>query len=153
MKRIVIAALVVLLLASVCLAKDDAKKDKADWKEIVGIYMGKAEIYNQVDHMIPSDVQVQIRKSKEKDYYVIEIFYFGNQVAKFTKCERVTEGKLKIYDKVRSNNKDIEVTGKLSTFKGKEMRGEIKFKTDNQYGERVTFRTFKLQGLKKVTSK
>lgn len=143
-------ALILIIIFALGTGLAWAASEPDDWGNISGIYVGHAEVKNPEGQVIPTEVRIQIRKSKTK-YYVVEMFYMNNKVAKFSKCARVAKNKLNIFDKIKQGNTYIEVEGNLKSDDWKILQGTVKFKKGDQFGQLLPFRTFKLIDLKKNT--
>jgi hypothetical protein len=127
-----------------------AEKKKENWKDIQGVYLGRALVTNDIGAVLRTNVRIQIRHGK-KNYYIMEMVYFDTKVAKFTKCARLEEYKINVADEVSVDGKVVRIAGSLKSDDGKVYNGKIQYFLMTP-GERKVFRTFEIVDLKKASA-
>ncbi len=149
MKRMIVVLIACFILASVVFVQAKSKKEE-NWKEIQGVYLGRALVTNDIGAVLKTNVRVQIRHGK-KNLYIMEMVYFDTKVAKFTKCARLDEFKIHIADEVTVKDRVVRIAGTLTSEDGKMYNGKIRFFIMTPGGKKA-FRTFEIVDLKKASA-
>ena len=126
------------------------QKDTSGWPDLFGMYNGKATVTSDLDLVMNTKVQMQIRAGK-RDLVILEMLYFEGKIAKFTKCKRIDKYKFQIYETIEKDKKQVVVSGYISSKDGMVFTGKIQYTVIRASGGKTILRTFEFTQLKKVS--
>ncbi len=126
-----------------------AKQDTSGWADITGDYQGHATVRGTSGDSLFTKVLINIRKGKGK-FYIIEMAYFTDKIAKFTKCARIGENRISIQDNVIVENRVFKIHGSLRSKDGKVFEGKLRYERMFEDGRSQVYREFRLSNIKKI---
>ena len=150
MKRILVLMIALLFILATYLHA--AEKEPTNWKSIVGDYSGFAYVKSPIGEVKETKVLLNIRKGKGK-LFIIEMAYFDDKIAKFTKCVRVNEYKIIMRDNVIIDGTSIDISGSISSKDGKEYEGRLRYVKVWKNGHKEMLREFHLIKIKQISVK
>lgn len=149
MKRRTIAVIFILVLVH-GVSFGAEQKDTSDWPDLFGMYSGKATVTSNLDLVIETKVQIQIRPGK-RNLVILEMLYFEGKIAKFTKCKRIGKYKFQVYDLIDTKDQKVIVSGYIDSKDAKVFTGKIQYQIVKPNGQKNTLRIFDFTELRKTS--
>jgi hypothetical protein len=110
MRNFLIAACLLLLFSAAWAA--DPTPDPAS--RFIGSWEGPANVYDDYFVMKPTNAKLTIaRNAADPKLLVVEMTLFGDKLSRFTRCELVGPGELRIADEVLVEARHVKVEGSL----------------------------------------
>jgi hypothetical protein len=127
--------LALLCLAALAAAGEKVEVDPA--ARFLGVWEGPANVYDDLQVMRTTTAHVVIRRAKDDDKYLtVQLTVFDDKLSRFTRCEPVNPGELRVRDEVLVDQLRIKVDGVLRSFNGKRLdEAQIRFFVETPQGD------------------
>lgn len=146
--RIILAALLwfVLALAGSARAAEQATSVVDPAFRFLGKWEGPANVYDDHQVLRPTNARLNVFRSPDDPrYYVVELTVLDDRLSRFTKCELVNTGEMRLRDEVMVDLRRVKVSGVLKSLNGQRIEeGDVRFFVETPQGDFRPYYSVKL---------
>jgi len=103
----------------------------------LGKWEGPANVYDDQQVMRPTNAALNVFRSPDDPrYYIVELTVLDDRLSRFTKCELVNAGEMRLHDEVMVDLRRVKVSGVLKSLNGQRIEeGDVRFFVETPQGD------------------